>query len=75
MKDRNQGFYTKNNPQATVKRLLITKYLFFMLHLDNMEIAKELTSIVLRKADMMLPRKRRMMEGLYHLSHGIFTRV
>ena len=46
-----------------------------MSNFDNMEIAKKLTSIVLRKADMMLSRKRRMMEDLYHLSHGIFTRA
>ena len=56
--------------------IIINQINFYsMSKFDNMEIAMELTSIVLRKADMMLPRKRRMMEDLYHLSHGIFTRA
>ena len=43
--------------------------------LDLQAEALHLTAAVLQKADDMLPRCRRTMEGEAHLRHGIFARV
>lgn len=43
--------------------------------LDSLAAARQLSEVVLRKADFVFHDKRRMMENRYHMHNGIFARV